>query len=133
MYKGDISPKEAYERLQEDPKAVVLDVRTTPEWMFVGIPAVERLVRVSWQVYPTMEINPRFVEMVKESGVTPDAQVLCLCRSGARSAHAAHALASAGFENCYNIAEGFEGHRDPQGHRGTFDGWKFAGLPWVQS
>jgi rhodanese-related sulfurtransferase len=133
MYKGDISPREAYERLQEDPGAVVLDVRTIPEWMFVGIPAVDRLIRVSWQVFPTMEINPKFVEMVREAGAAPDAPVLCLCRSGTRSAHAAQALASAGFEKCYNIAEGFEGHRDEHGHRGTFDGWKFAGLPWVQS
>jgi rhodanese-related sulfurtransferase len=133
MYKGDISPQEAFDRLRADPGAVVLDVRTAPEWVFVGVPDVERLVRVSWQVFPTMEINPRFVEMVKDAGVTPDMQVLCLCRSGARSAHAAQALTAAGFGNCYNIAEGFEGHRDMEGHRATLNGWKFLGLPWVQN
>jgi rhodanese-related sulfurtransferase len=133
MYKGDITPSEAFERLNADPKAVVLDVRTVPEWVYVGVPAVDRLVRVSWQIFPTMEINPRFVEMVKEAGVSPDSQVLCLCRSGSRSAFAAQALAAAGFENCYNIAEGFEGNRDDRGHRGTVGGWKSAGLPWVQN
>jgi rhodanese-related sulfurtransferase len=133
MYKGDISPRQAFDRLSADPGAVVLDVRTTPEWMFVGVPAIDRLVRVSWQVFPMMEVNPRFVEMVREAGVTPDMQVLCLCRSGARSAHAAQALSAAGFENCYNIAEGFEGNRDVEGHRSTVGGWKAAGLPWVQS
>jgi rhodanese-related sulfurtransferase len=133
MYKGDIIPSEAFERLNADPKAVVLDVRTVPEWVYVGVPAVDRLVRVSWQIFPTMEINPRFVEMVKEAGVSPDSQVLCLCRSGSRSAFAAQALAAAGFENCYNIAEGFEGNRDDRGHRGTVGGWKSAGLPWVQN
>lgn len=133
MYKGDISAQEAFDRLRADPGAVVLDVRTAPEWVFVGVPDVERLVRVSWQVFPTMEINPRFVEMVKDAGVTPDMQVLCLCRSGARSAHAAQALTAAGYGNCYNIAEGFEGHRDMEGHRGTLNGWKFLGLPWVQN
>ena len=133
MYKGDIIPSEALERLNADPKAVVLDVRTVPEWVYVGVPAVDRLVRVSWQIFPTMEVNPRFVEMVKEAGVRPDSQVLCLCRSGSRSAFAAQALAAAGFENCYNIAEGFEGNRDDRGHRGTVGGWKSAGLPWVQN
>jgi rhodanese-related sulfurtransferase len=133
MYKGDITPTEAFERLQTDPTAVVLDVRTQPEWLFVGIPAIDRLVRVPWQMFPTGEVNPNFVEMVKQAGVSPDAQVLCLCRSGQRSAHAAEALTEAGFENCYNIAEGFEGNRDEEGHRGTTGGWKVAGLPWVQS
>jgi rhodanese-related sulfurtransferase len=133
MYKGDITPSEAFGRLEADPKAVVLDVRTVPEWVYVGVPAVDRLVRVSWQIFPTMEVNPRFVEMVKEAGVRPDSQVLCLCRSGSRSAFAAQALAAAGFENCYNIAEGFEGNRDDRGRRGTVGGWKSAGLPWVQN
>jgi rhodanese-related sulfurtransferase len=80
-----------------------------------------------------MEINPKFIDMVKEAGVGPDMQVLCLCRSGQRSAVAAQALSEAGFENCYNIAEGFEGNRDGFGHRGTSGGWKFAGLPWAQN
>jgi rhodanese-related sulfurtransferase len=133
MYKGDITPSEAFERLNADPNAVVLDVRTVPEWVYVGVPAVDRLLRVSWQIFPTMEINPRFVEMVKEAGVGRDSQVLCLCRSGSRSAFAAQALAAAGFENCYNIAEGFEGNRDDRGQRGTVGGWKSAGLPWVQN
>lgn len=133
MYKGDISPGEAFARLRADPNAVVLDVRTPPEWMFVGVPAIDRLVRVPWQMFPSMEINPKFVEMVKRAGITPDAQVLCLCRSGSRSAFAAQALSEAGFLNCYNIAEGFEGKRDDQGHRGTTGGWKAAGLPWVQN
>ena len=133
MYKGDIKPKEAFERLEAHPNAVVLDVRTPPEWIYVGVPAIVRLVRVPWQTFPDMNVNPRFVEMVKQAGVTPENEVLCLCRSGARSALAAQALSAAGFEHCYNIAEGFEGARDDQGHRGTIGGWKAAGLPWVQN
>ena len=82
MYKGDISSQEAFDRLSADPGAVVLDVRTAPEWVFVGVPAVERLVRVSWQVFPTMEINPRFLEMVKEAGVTPGMQVSLFVQIG---------------------------------------------------
>jgi len=31
------------------------------------------------------------------------------------------------------VAQGFEGDRDADGHRGTIGGWKAGGLPWVQS
>jgi rhodanese-related sulfurtransferase len=132
MYRGDILPKEAFDRLAADPRAVLLDVRTRAEWTYVGVPAVDQLLRVSWQDYPSLEINPRFVDAVAAAGVAKDAQILCICRSGQRSAHAAAALTAAGFENCYNVAEGFEGGRDAEGHRGTRGGWKAAGLPWVQ-
>jgi rhodanese-related sulfurtransferase len=132
MYKGDLRPAEAYQRLQ-DSNAWLVDVRTLPEWQFVGLPAVERLVRVSWQEYPTMQVNEDFVHAVEKAGVPKDAEILCICRSGARSAAAATALTQAGFANCYNVAEGFEGDKDAQGRRGSVGGWKAAGLPWVQS
>jgi rhodanese-related sulfurtransferase len=65
MYKGDIKPAEAYQRLQDRPNAWLVDVRTLPEWQFVGLPAVERLVRVSWQEYPAMQVNEDFVRLWK--------------------------------------------------------------------
>lgn len=133
MYRGDVAPKEAYERLQKNASAVLVDVRTQPEWTFVGVPQADRLVRVSWQVYPQMEVNGRFVEEVKAMGLSPDTEILCICRSGARSSSAATALAAAGFTNCWNVAEGFEGDKNVQGRRGQSNGWKAHGLPWAQS
>jgi rhodanese-related sulfurtransferase len=53
MYQGDIPPTEAHQRLKGNSAAVLIDVRTQPEWTFVGVPMVDRLVRLSWQVYPT--------------------------------------------------------------------------------
>ena len=41
-------------------------------------------------------------------------------------------MTDAGFANCYNVLEGFEGDKDADGHRGTIGGWKVAGLPWIQ-
>jgi rhodanese-related sulfurtransferase len=58
---------------------------------------------------------------------------MLICRSGARSAAAAAALTGAGYRNAWNVAQGFEGDRDDEGHRGTVGGWKAVGLPWVQS
>ncbi|HUF44340.1 MAG TPA: rhodanese-like domain-containing protein [Aestuariivirgaceae bacterium] len=133
MYKGNLNPAETFARLQANPNAWLVDVRTLPEWQFVGLPAVERLVRVSWQGYPSMQVNDDFVRKVEDAGVPKDAEVFCICRSGARSAAAAAALTEAGFANCYNVAEGFEGDKDEQGRRGSLGGWKAAGLPWAQN
>lgn len=133
MYRGDLPPKDAFARLKENPNAVLIDVRTQPEWAFVGVPLVDRLVRLSWQVFPQMQVNGSFVSEVQAMGLPIDAEILCICRSGARSAAAAGALASAGFSNCWNVAEGFEGDKDANGHRSQLNGWKFSGLPWVQS
>lgn len=132
MYNGDVLPAEAHERLAKNPNAYLIDVRTDAEWAFVGVPDVDRLLRLSWQAFPSMERNANFVAQVERSGVPKDAEVFLICRSGARSAAAASALAAAGFVKCYNVAQGFEGDRDGAGHRGTVGGWKHAGLPWVQ-
>lgn len=133
MYKGNVTPAEAFARLSSDSRAVLIDVRTQPEWAFVGLPLVERLVRLSWQVFPAMQIDADFADKVRAAGVTESDEVFCICRSGARSAAAANALTAAGFENCHNVAQGFEGDRDAEGHRGSVGGWKAAGLPWAQS
>jgi len=132
MYKGDILPQQAYQRLQENPRAVLVDVRTDAEWNYVGIPAIEGLVRIPWQFFPTGERNENFIADIKTANIEKDQEILFLCRSGVRSANAAILLTQAGFSDCYNVAEGFEGDKDANGHRGTVGGWKRANLPWVQ-
>jgi rhodanese-related sulfurtransferase len=136
-YAGDVSPKQAWEMLAQEPAAILVDVRTQPEWSFVGVPDLgnlgKRTVLLSWQTYPQMAIDPDFVAKLKpQLGVDADAPVLFICRSGARSRSAAQAATAAGFKRCYNVAEGFEGDKDASSHRGQRGGWKAAGLPWVQ-
>jgi rhodanese-related sulfurtransferase len=133
MYKGDVTPTEAHEALTSNPNAVMIDVRTRAERAFVGVPAVERTVAVQWQVLPDMHMNENFVQAVEQAGVARSDTVYLICRSGARSAAAAAALTEAGYENCYNVAEGFEGGLDENRHRGCVSGWKYRGLPWIQS
>jgi rhodanese-related sulfurtransferase len=135
-YAGDRSPEESWKILSEDPGAVLLDVRTEPEWAYVGLPDLSPLEKrcqlVCWQHFPAMAVNPRFVEEVRERGINEDQKVLVICRSGVRSRFAAQVLTQAGFKTCYNVATGFEGDHDTAGHRGTVGGWKVAGLPWRQ-
>jgi rhodanese-related sulfurtransferase len=135
-YAGDVSATEAWEKLSADPRAQLVDVRTMAEWNFVGLPDLSSLGRrvhcVEWQSFPTGAQNTAF--LAQAAGVLPDktAPVLLLCRSGARSRAAAIALTQAGFDQAFNIAGGFEGDTDQEGHRGNHNGWKAERLPWRQ-
>lgn len=134
----EITPGEAGELLKSDPNAVVLDVRSKVEFDYVGHPV--GAVHVPWQEFPGWQVDPQFVEKVRQkladrgtANPEKNVTVLSLCRSGSRSRAAAQALAASGFERVYNIAQGFEGDRDQNGHRGTVGGWRFHGLPWEQT
>jgi rhodanese-related sulfurtransferase len=135
----EITPAQAWEMLQSDPDAVVLDVRSRVEFDYVGHPV--GAVHVPWQEFPAWQADPQFVDKVRrklaeQRGSTnpeQDQLILALCRSGSRSRAAARALEDAGFARVYNIAQGFEGDRDQNGHRGTVGGWRFHGLPWEQT
>lgn len=135
-YAGDLAPSQAWELLASDPDATLVDVRTSAEWQWVGTADLselgKRAVGIEWMTSAGAP-NARFVEQLAEAGLSPEAPVLFLCRSGGRSAAAAAVAATAGYTTAYNVAEGFEGGPDAQGHRGTVNGWKVAGLAWRQS
>ena len=124
---------EAAKAMATDANAVLVDVHTTAEWAYVGVPALPNLHRISWQSFPTGAVDPDFVDKVKQAGIASDQPVYLICRSGARSQAAAQALAAAGYTDLTNVSDGFEGTLDPAKQRGTVNGWKQAGLPWVQS
>jgi rhodanese-related sulfurtransferase len=140
-YAGDVTAAEAWNRLRERPEAQLVDVRTTAEWNFVGVPDVSQLSRATlhceWQRFPDGRPNPNFVAeltaALDRAGHTKGAPLFFLCRSGARSRAAAIAMTEAGFGPCFNVRDGFEGALDSERHRGRNAGWKAEGLPWVQS
>ena len=135
-YAGDLAPSQAWELLASDPDATRVDDRTSAEWQWVGAADLselgKRAVGIEWMT-SAGQPNARFVEQLAEAGLSPEAPVLFLCRSGGRSAAAAAVATAAGYTSAYNVAEGFEGGPDAQGHRGTVNGWKVAGLAWRQS
>ena len=140
-YRADVKAEEAWKTLTTVAGATLVDVRTSAEWSYVGLPDLSgtdaALFRLEWQRFPDGALNPSFVEdlhsALQASGKGPDSPIFFICRSGARSASAAAAMTEAGYANCINIADGFEGGSDERGHRGTLEGWKAASLPWVQS
>ena len=135
-YAGDVSPEAAWTALKSDGDARLIDVRTTAEWAYVGLPDLGALgkvpVTVEWKRFPSMAVNPGFAGAVAAAGVKRGAALYFLCRSGVRSRDAARAMSALGYGPCFNVATGFEGDRDAAGHRGTVGGWKTEGLPWRQ-
>ena len=127
----NLDPKQAWALLQDNPAAVLIDVRTAIEHGFVGHPP--KAIHVAWKEFPGMQPNPHFVEDVMRHVPDKTAPILLLCRSGVRSVEAAKALEAVGYQHLVNILEGFEGALDDDKHRGNLGGWRFHGLPWEQS
>lgn len=129
-YAGALTPLEASAVLEAAPGARLVDVRTRAELDWVG--RVPGAVEIEWNLYPGGMRNDSFLPQLKHA-VDPQATVLFLCRSGARSDAAARAASAAGYSSVYNILEGFEGDKDAAGQRNKVGGWRHAGLPWIQS
>jgi len=135
----EIKPKEAFSLLEQQKNAVLIDVRSTMEYSFVGHPI--NAIHVPLREPPDWKNKPEFVATLRETlaataaenSMLDDTPLFMLCRSGARSMLAAEMLVKDGFTRVYNIAEGFEGDRDDSGHRNTINGWRFHDLPWEQS
>ena len=133
-----ISPTQAKSLLDSEPKSLLIDVRSHMEFLFIGHPV--GAVHIPWIDEPDWDINPHFVRDIRQlllGGMTHDGHskqvpVLLICRSGKRSKEAGDLLIQEGFENVYNIDQGFEGELDTEHHRSTSGGWRYEGLPWEQ-
>jgi len=126
-YAGAVTPPEAWQLFQQQ-AATLIDVRTAPEFKFVG--HVPGTANIEWHGKDEVP-RTRFLQALREAAA-PDSVVLLICRSGVRSHFAAGVAAAAGFERVYNVLEGFEGQIDTCKQRGKINGWRRAGLPWVQ-
>ena len=132
------SPLQAFRFVEKNQRAVLIDVRSSMEFLFVGHPVGS--VHVPWIDEPEWIVNPDFVTEVRKvmlGGIgvdehDSDAPVVLICRSGKRSLEAGKLLLNNGFADVYNVDEGFEGELDENHHRSTLGGWRFRGLPWEQ-
>jgi len=136
-YSGNVSPAEAWEAVSAHSQATLVDVRSHAEWLFAGLPDLSVLgkdvVTVSWKLYPNFDLNPQFIAQLEAAAPDKSAPLYFLCKTGGRSTDAAIAATAAGYAQCYNITGGFEGDMNNQRQRGTINGWKAAGLAWLQA
>lgn len=134
----DLSPAAAYALLQTNPHSILIDIRSSMEYLFVGHPVGS--IHIAWIDEPDWTPNPHFAAEVtqlltgkfKDCQPLADISVMLICRSGKRSRDAGNALLAAGFQQIMHVDEGFEGERDDAHHRSTLGGWRFHGLPWEQ-
>jgi len=132
----NISSKECFKILSNKTDSYLIDVRTLPEWKFVGVPDLfpinKETIFVSWQIYPKMNENKNFEKQILDIGIKKNNQLYLICRSGQRSYNAAKLLFDNGFINCFNLSDGFEGDLNQHKKRSLINGWKYNNLPWKQ-
>ncbi len=132
-----LTPAQAYELMHSVSSALLIDIRSNMEYLFVGHP--KGAVHIPWIDEPDWEVNPNFVKEIRQlilGGACQQGEssppIMLICRSGKRSIDAGNALLKAGLHNVCQVDEGFEGDRDENYQRGTLGGWRFHGLPWEQ-
>jgi len=129
-------PKMAVEKLQNNPQALFVDVRSKAEYKYVGYP--ENSILIPWIDDPDWEPNPEvFSDSVMQEldGCENllNTEIILICRSGYRSNDALKCLENKGFTQVSHVASGFEGDLDENDHRGNLNGWRHDGMPWSQS
>ncbi len=69
----NITSVECFNYLSEISNSFLIDVRTQPEWEFIGIPDLSSLnkntIFSSWHIYPEMKINLFFENKLFESNI----------------------------------------------------------------
>ncbi len=133
-----ISAKDAHQIMLDNPKAIMIDVRSHMEFLFIGHPS--GAINIAWIDEPDWIINPRFVAEIRQTilgGMShidsiESAPLVLICRSGKRSLEAGELLVKEGFHNIYNVDEGFEGELNDEHKRSSLAGWRYDLLPWEQ-
>ena len=134
-YKRNLLPKMAVERMNENPEAVLIDVRTRAEYKYVGFP--DNSILIPWFDEPDLESNPdafysSVIDVLSDRSDAMNTELILICRSGFRSNEALKCLQSKGFTCVSHVASGFEGDLDENDHRGNLNGWRNDGMPWSQ-
>ncbi len=143
-----VTAGEAYELMQDNERAVLIDVRDPIEIKFTGF-AKPTDIHVPWvladrdnfnedaKTWPMVK-NDDFEAQVRAElealEVAEDDPIIVMCRSGStRSAPGADVITEMGFNKVYSVTDGFEGSKleegDSKGVRAV-NGWRNAGLPW---
>jgi rhodanese-related sulfurtransferase len=131
-----ISSLDAWQICQQDPRSLLIDVRSSMEFLFVGHP--KGAIHIPWIDEPEWTINENFAVEIRKLALgglkdtEDDVPIILICRSGNRSAEAGKVLLESGIRNVYNIDDGFEGELDEKHHRSTVGGWRYHNLPWEQ-
>jgi len=119
-----IPSKEIKNYIKNNPKCVLLDVRTEEEWKADGQPNGDEIGLKTYFLtiqFADKTFNNNFYEELKKLNINQDNEILTMCMGGVRSQAAAELLAKMNYK-CSNISDGFLGNSENIG-------WKANNLP----
>ena len=116
-----ITCKEIKDYLKNNPKSVLLDVRTQEEWNNIGKPDGDKIGLKTYFLEIRRDDLFDFVQEFKNLNISQDKEVLVICASGERSQITAELLSKENYKSI-NISDGFMGSQEGIG-------WKNNGLP----
>ena len=119
-----LESKEVENYIKNNPKSVLLDVRTEEEWGVDGKPDGDKIgLKTHFLTIQFADgtFNEKFIEDFKKLNIEKDCEVLTMCMGGVRSQGAAELLTKEEYK-CSNISDGFLGNSQSIG-------WKNSGLP----
>ena len=116
-----ITCKELKDHVKNNPKSVLLDVRTQEEWDNIGKPDGDKIGLKTYFLEIRRDELFDFVQEFKNLNISKDKEVLVICASGERSQITAELLSRENYKSI-NISDGFMGSQEGIG-------WKNNGLP----
>jgi len=120
----DITAPKAWDLLNSNPKAILIDTRTEAEWKSVGTPLLEgKIFRISSHNAPFMMANPKFLEELNKEIADKTVPVIFMCKTSGRSRIAADIALNDGYNDCYVVSDGFMGTNSETG-------WLNSKLPY---
>ena len=116
-----ITCKELKDHVKNNPKSVLLDVRTQEELDNIGKPDGDKIGLKTYFLEIQRDAFFDFVKEFKNLNINQDNEVLVICASGERSQITAELLSKENYKSI-NISDGFMGSKEGVG-------WKNNGLP----
>ena len=116
-----ITCKELKDHVKNNPKSVLLDVRTQKELDNIGKPDGDKIGLKTYFLEIQRDAFFNFVKEFKNLNINKDNDVLVICASGERSQITAELLSRENYKSI-NISDGFMGSQEGAG-------WKKNDLP----
>jgi len=105
IYKEDIDNSKLEKMLKNG--AVLVDVRTPPEWGHLGVVPGSKLITF-FNERGAYNLDD-FMKQLEKKGISKNDDVVVICRSGNRSVHVSNMLTAKGYSSVYNVKRGIKG------------------------
>ena len=116
-----LASKDLTDYIKNNPKSVLLDVRTEEEWNADGKPDGDKMgLKTHFLTiqFADKTFNENFIAEFKKLNIEKDNEILTMCMGGVRSQMAAEIIEKKDYK-CSNISDGFLGNNENIGWKGN--------------